>query len=38
VASFCRAVPDIEVHTVSAATGQGVDKLIKLLASRLQKE
>jgi GTP-binding protein len=38
VASFCRAVPDLEVHTISAATGQGVDKLINLLASCLQKE
>jgi GTP-binding protein len=38
VASFCRTVPDLEVHTISAATGQGVDKLIKLLASCLQKE
>ncbi|MDT8377776.1 MAG: GTPase ObgE [Desulfotignum sp.] len=38
VASFCQAVPDLEVHSISAATGQGVDKLIKLLASRLQKE
>jgi GTP-binding protein len=36
--SFFRAVPDLEVHTVSAATGQGVDALIKLLASRLQRE
>lgn len=38
VASFCRAVPELEVHTISAAAGQGVDKLIQLLASRLQKE
>ncbi len=38
MASFCQAVPDLEVHPLSAATGQGVDKLITLLASRLQKE
>ncbi|MCF8091407.1 MAG: GTPase ObgE [Desulfotignum sp.] len=38
VDSFCNAVPDLEIHTISAATGQGVGRLIKLLASRLQKE
>lgn len=38
VSSFSRAVSDLEVLTISAATGQGVDKLIQLLASHLQKE
>ncbi len=38
VASFCRAAPELEVHTISAATGQGVDRLIRHLASCLQKE
>lgn len=38
VASFRKAAPDLEVHTVSAATGQGIDPLIRILASRLQKE
>ncbi len=38
VDSFKRAARDLEIHTISAVTGQGVDRLIKLLASRLQKE
>ncbi len=38
VASFRKAAPDLEIHTISAATGQGIDPLIRLLASRLQKE
>lgn len=37
VDSFCSAAPDLEVLTISAATGQGVAQLIERLASRLQK-
>ncbi len=38
VTRFREALPDLEIHAISAATGQGVDRLIRLLASRLQKE
>jgi GTPase len=38
VDSFKRAAQDLEIHTISAVTGQGVDRLIKLLASRLQQK
>lgn len=34
---FCSAAPNLEVFTISAATGQGVAQLIERLASRLQK-
>ncbi len=36
--AFKAALPHLEVHTISAATGQGVADLIKLLASKLHKE
>ena len=38
MAAFKAAVPHLEVHSISAATGQGVAELIKLLGSRLQQE
>ncbi len=36
--SFKAALPNLKVLTISAATGQGVKPLVKLLASKLQKE
>ncbi|MCG8566018.1 MAG: GTPase ObgE [Desulfobacterales bacterium] len=38
MAAFKAALPHLEVHTISAATQEGVADLIKLLASKLQKE
>jgi GTP-binding protein len=38
VDSFKAAVPKLKILTISAATGQGVKPLVKLLASKLQKE
>jgi GTP-binding protein len=36
--SFKTALPNLKVLTISAATGQGVKPLVKLLSSKLQKE
>lgn len=38
IEAFKHAVKNIQVFTLSAATGKGVKDLIKLLASKLQKE
>ncbi|MCP3941965.1 MAG: GTPase ObgE [Desulfobacteraceae bacterium] len=38
VDKFKAAVPNLKVLTISAVTGQGVKSLVKLLASKLQKE
>lgn len=38
VDAFKKALPDLTIITLSAATGQGVKSLIRLLASKLQKE
>lgn len=38
VASFKTALPNLQVLTISAVTGKGVKSLVKLLASKLQKE
>jgi GTPase len=35
---FCNAAPDLEIHTISAVTGQGIDTLVKRLASKLLPE
>ncbi|MFO7913511.1 MAG: GTPase ObgE [Desulfotignum sp.] len=35
--SFRKALPHLEIHTVSAITGKGIDILVKVLSSRLQK-
>ena len=32
---FVNALPDIEIFTISAATGKGVDQLVKKLATVL---
>ncbi len=36
IQAFETALPHLEIHKISAATGQGVSDLIKVLASRLQ--
>jgi len=38
VDSFKTALPGLKVLTISAATGQGVKELVKLLSSKLKKE
>ncbi|RLB92677.1 MAG: GTPase ObgE [Deltaproteobacteria bacterium] len=38
VDSFKTALPNLQVLTISAVTGKGVKSLVKLLASKLQKE
>ncbi len=38
VDAFKTALPDLTLLTISAATGQGVKSLIRLLSSKLQKE
>jgi GTP-binding protein len=38
VDSFKTALPNLQVLTISAVTGKGVKPLVKLLASKLQKE
>ncbi len=37
-AAFEKALPDHKVHMVSAATGQGIPELIRVLASKLFSE
>jgi GTPase len=37
VACFQKALPELEVHTISAITGKGIDMLVKVLSSRLQR-
>lgn len=38
IKAFKNALPNLEIHEISAATGQGVKELVKFLATRLQKE
>ena len=38
IEAFKAALPDRKVMTISAATRQGVDKLIRILAKKLQKD
>ncbi len=38
IQAFEQALPDIEVHTISAATGQGTSELVKRLSSKLSRK
>ncbi len=38
IKAFIKACPNLEIHRISAATSQGVTELVKVLASKLQRE